>query len=463
MITRVILFLVLIAGVARSQLPVEARIDTLITRQMRARHIPGLSLAVVRDGRVVYAKGYGEANIEWHAPATPETVYLLASVTKQFTATAIMMLVGEGKVRLTDTIGTYVTAAPSWKNITIRHLLTHTAGLKDRFEFAPDGRMYMDYSTEQMLEAARKTPVDFAPGASWQYSDQGYFLLGAVVERASGKSYEQFLRERIFAPLGMTSTGVHNWREIIPNRADGYSLFGDKVIGSRRRYQFSIASHYGVQSTVRDLARYDSALSAGTLVPATMLAEMWTPARLSNGQGADYSGIGYGYGWFLERFRGHPIVQHGGSTGTCIYKLPEEKTSVILLTNLEQVAGSDPCFIARGVITQYVPDVMIVGVPPLADRDTALTRRMRSVVDAFANGTPDSTSYSPAYFVAIKALAPQQAPGFRQLGAITSFELVSDDTLSNRVLNYRARYASMAVHFRFVLDARGRIINFTAR
>lgn len=141
----------------------------------------------------------------------------------------------------------------------------------------------MDYSTAQMLDAAMKTPVDAPPGTKWQYSDQGYFLLGVAIEKASGLSYGQFLRDRVFGPLGMTSTSLHDWRAIVPNRADGYALAGDTIIGSRRRYQFGMVSHYRVQSTVRDLARFDAGLSAGTLLPLAVQKEMWTPGRSGPG------------------------------------------------------------------------------------------------------------------------------------------------------------------------------------
>ncbi|HKS07445.1 MAG TPA: serine hydrolase domain-containing protein [Gemmatimonadaceae bacterium] len=450
-------------SVARAQ-TVESRIDTVVARQMRARRIPGLSLAVIRDGHVVYAKGYGEANLEWHSPATPTTVYLLASMTKQFTATAIMMLVGEGKVRLTDSIAKYVSNAPdAWRGITVRHLLEHTSGLADRFELTADDRMFLDYSTSQMLDAARRTPVDFAPGASWQYSDQGYFLLGIVVERASGTSYGQFMRDRIFTPLGMKSTSMHDWYAIVPERADGYSLVGGQLIGSRRRYQFNIVSHYGVQSTVLDLARYDSALVAGALVPQSVLAQMWTPAKLSNGRVAGIAGMAYGFGWFLERFAGHPIVHHGGSTGTCVFRLPDEKLSVMVLTNLEQAAGSDPCFIARGVATRYVPSMSIVDAPVAANQDTARTARMRRAIDAFIRGKLDSTDYTPEAYAALSAAAVQQSAAFQQLGAMSSFELVAADTLAGTVAHYRARFANATIHFRFVLDERDRITSLQAR
>jgi CubicO group peptidase (beta-lactamase class C family) len=457
-------FVIVFIMTAQAPVPVETRVDTFLTRQMQLRKIPGLSVGVVKDGTLVLAKGYGDANLEWKASATPETVYLLASVTKPLTATAIMMLAQEGRLKLDDPISAYVAGTPaSWSGITIRHLLTHTAGLKDRFELTADSRMFMDYSAAEMLDAARQTPVDFTPGTKFQYSDQGYFLLGLVVEKASGVSYAQFMRDRIFGPAGMTSASLHDWRAIVPNRADNYALADNAIVGSRRRYRFGVVSHYGIQSTIRDLARFDAALSAGTLLPPGGQQQMWTPARLGDGTPVGLAGIGYGFGWFLEKFNGHREVYHGGTTGTCVYRLPDDGVSAIVLTNLDQASGSDPCFLARGVAAQYVPGIAIVSVPATADPDAARSKRLRAAIESFVRGTLDPADYTPEAYQAINGLVASQAAAFRQLGAIQSFELIADDTLVSDVVQYRVRFQQATVHLRFVLDRAGKIAAMTAR
>jgi D-alanyl-D-alanine carboxypeptidase len=469
-----VIWLAAIVGIPQSGAPVqspapagaslEARVDMMVGRQMTARHIPGLSLGVVRDGTLILARGYGDATLEWKQPATPDTVYLLASLTKQFTATAIILLANEGRLRLDEPLATYVSGTPaSWSGITIRHLLTHTAGLKDRFELTPQGRMFMDYTSVQMLDAAEHTATDAPPGAMWQYSDQGYFLLGLVIQQVSGKSYGQFLRERIFDPIGMAATSLHDWAAIVPGRADEYAWNGSMLTGSRRRYQFGVVSHYGVQSTVLDLARYDAALSAGKIASPATLQQMWTPARLNDNTAAELAGIGYGFGWFLERFNAHREVYHGGSTGTCLYRLPDDGLSTIVLTNLEQTSGSDPCGIARMVAAQYVPAIAIVSVPAKPDPDTARGQRLRGILEALALGVAEPGEFTAAAFPVIKAAAAQQAVGFKELGAIQSFELIADDTLVSEVVQYRVRYANATIHLRFVLDGAGRIASMTAR
>ena len=456
---------VLSAAAQQSSPPqtLEQRVETSVSRAMGIRRIPGLSLGVVRNGALVLAKGFGEATLEWKQPATPDTVYLIASMTKTFTATAVMMLVRDGRVALDDEIAKYVEGPPAWSGITIRHLLTHTAGLKDRFEVLPGGRLPIDSNPAQMLEAAKATAVDVPPGTRWQYSDQGYFLLGLVVEKGSGQSYAAFVRDRIFVPLGMSSSTLHDWNAIVPQRADGYARFGDAIVGSRRRYQFGVVSHYGVLSTVNDLAKYDAALAAGTLVPASTLTEMWTPGKLGDGRPIEVAGISYGFGWFLERFRGHRVVYHAGSTGTCLYRLPDDGVSVIVLTNLEQASGSDPCGLAQMVAAHYVPDIAIPAVPAIDDPNPGRAAKLRAAVDAFAQGKVSADDYTPAALKVIGDAAKAQSAAFAKFGPIESFELIADDALVAPVVWYRVRYASAVVQFRFVLDASGKIASLQAR
>jgi CubicO group peptidase (beta-lactamase class C family) len=196
--------------------------DNYVKEVMAALHIPGLSLAVVRDGKVVKAQGHGLANVEFDARATPDTVYLLASMTKQFTATGIMMLVEDGKVGLDEKISRYLPDTPDpWKEITVRHLLTHTAGLKDRFEGKTGGEWLLSFTTDAMYASAKACALDFKPGERFQYSDQGYFLLGMIIEKVSGKSYREFLKERIFTPLGMKGSSTILQSEVVKDLASG--------------------------------------------------------------------------------------------------------------------------------------------------------------------------------------------------------------------------------------------------
>jgi len=214
-------------------------LDHYIKREMENRQIPGLALAVLREGRVIKMTGYGLASVELNVPATPKTVFDLASITKPFTATAIMLLVEEGKIGLDEKINKYLPNAPvAWKGITVRHLLTHTAGLKDGFWPEFWGYPLIHYPTPRLFEAASEFPVDFGPGERWQYSDQGYFLLGMIIETVGGDRYEEFLRERVFGPLGMSATvvlGQDPWA-IVENRASTYTVREGKLARFRVPY-----------------------------------------------------------------------------------------------------------------------------------------------------------------------------------------------------------------------------------
>ena len=205
-------------------------IDDYIQGLMQKRHIPGVSIAVVRDGKVILAKGYGVANVELSVPATERTVYQLASVTKMFTATAIMMLVAEGKLKLDDRITERLSDLPAaWRDVTVRHLLNHTSGIKSYTsvkDFHKTSRK--DYDRRELLALVTKVPLEFAPGEKWSYCNTGYFLLGMLIEKVSGKEYGEFLDERIFQPLGMTQTRVNDLRAIIPDRARATSGTGKR-------------------------------------------------------------------------------------------------------------------------------------------------------------------------------------------------------------------------------------------
>jgi CubicO group peptidase (beta-lactamase class C family) len=334
-------------------------IDGYIADEMRKREIPGLALAVVQRGKVVKQRGYGLANLELDAPVTPDTVFELASVTKQFTAAAVMLLVEEGKVGLDDRITDYLAHAPdTWRAAMVRHLLTHTAGFPDLttgFRALSAGGARASYSTEEMYEAAWKDALSFVPGARWQYSDVGYFLLGMIIERASGRRYGEFLAERFFQPLGMTATSVPDQWAIVKQRASGYTLRMGQLVRIRRDAQIELRSYSGVFSSVRDLVTWEAALTAGRAVKPSSLDRMWTAVTLSDG-----TSYPYGFGWEVGELRGHRRISHSGITGTEYTRFPDDGLTVIVLTNLGYRFDTDPVNpwgLTIGVAGHYVPDL----------------------------------------------------------------------------------------------------------
>jgi len=337
---------------AKSPDPQAERVEELVKWEMERQGIPGLSLAVVRDGQVVLAQGYGLANVELGVAATPQTVYQLQSLTKSFTATGIMMLVEEGKVGLDDKIGKHL-AVPTdrWKNITVRHLLTHTSGIKD-FINEPTVSLRLDVAEEEVLKAAARRPLNFEPGEKYAYSNTNYHLLAMIVHKATGKSYGEFLRERIFDPLGMDQTRVVSLSEIIPNRAAGYR----RERGAMRNGEFVAPTILGyggggLRSTVLDLAKWDAALYTEKLLKRSSLEQMWTPAKLNSGKPT-----AYGFGWGIGTIRGHRCLSHTGAhvTGfaTAISRFVDDKLTVIVLANCN---GANPAGIAQRIARLYIP------------------------------------------------------------------------------------------------------------
>jgi CubicO group peptidase (beta-lactamase class C family) len=333
------------------------RIDDYIRKQMQRQHIPGLSLAVVKDGKVIKAKGYGLANVETNTPAKPETVYQIQSMTKQFTATGIMMLVEEGKIRLDEPVGAYLEGTPeSWKSITVRHLLTHTSGIKDYIN-EPTQSLRLDVTDAEVFQATIPRPLNFPVGERFLYSNTNYHLLGMMIHKITGKPYGEFLRERVFEPLGMKDTRILSLTEIIPLRASGYRWDGrllrngDYIAGSVLGYAGG-----GIRSTVLDLAKWDAALYGERLLKEASLEQMWTPAKLNNGSRSDY-----GFGWRLGSLRGRRFVSHGGGhlTGftSVITRFPEDRLTVIVFTN--QMGAASPASIAEGVARLYIPALAI--------------------------------------------------------------------------------------------------------
>jgi CubicO group peptidase (beta-lactamase class C family) len=335
---------VLIALFVAFGLPVSGKtdqIDDYIMAQVRQLHIPGVSLAIVRDGRTIKAQGYGFANIELKAPATKDTVYEIGSNTKQFTAAAIMMLVEEGKVRLEDPITKYFPEAPqTWRGITIRHLITHTSGIQNHVavpRWLDVFRTNLAFETtptrDDLLKMFFKLPLEFQPGETWAYDNTGYYLLGIVIEKASGKSYWQFLDERIFKPLGMTATRSTDPQPIVPNRASGYEWKNDHFENRPVLLPAIGFSAGSLLSTVEDTVKWDGALYGEKLLKKSSLDQMWTATMAKDGADAPFN---YGFGCFIDSYHGNRLVQHSGGTpgfSSVIYRFLDDKLTIIILTN----------------------------------------------------------------------------------------------------------------------------------
>lgn len=344
------------AQFCRGQEAVQILVDTHVQSEMRTQQIPGLSLAVMESGRIVLAKGYGVSNVESQVPVKQETIFQSGSMGKQFTATAVMMLVENGKVALEDKITKYFTNAPaSWTNVTVRHLLTHTAGFTG---YPKEFDLRRDYTEDELLQRIAAIPLEFTPGEKWSYSNLGYVTLGILIHRVSGEFYGDFIQERIFKPLDMRTARVISEADIVPNRAAGYRLVQGKLKNQEWvSPTMNTTADGSLYLSVLDMAKWDAALYTDKILKKSSLNEMWTPVRLNNDQAQ-----GYGFGWSLGEIRDHRVVEHSGAWQgfkSHIARYPEQGLTVVVFVNLVE---ADVTKIAHTIATFYRPE--LTPLPP---------------------------------------------------------------------------------------------------
>lgn len=327
-------------------------VDDYVQEQMQKQHIPGLTLAVVKDGVLEKASAYGLANVELNVPTRTDTIFQIQSITKTFTASAIMLLVEEGKLSLADKISEHLSGLPeSWKDVTVRHLLTHTSGIKD-FINEPVMDLRLDILPGDVIRALHEKPLNFQPGEKYAYCNTGYHLLAMIIREITGQYWGEFLQDRVFDPLGMNDTRVISHAEIITNRASGYLWERDRL--QNGRYIAATVLGYaggGLRSTVLDLAKWDAALCSDKILKPATLEQMWTRAELNDGSKA-----GYGFGWGIGTHQGRRLISHTGShmTGfkSAMARFVDDKVTVIVFTNQR---GADQMAIATGVAAHYIP------------------------------------------------------------------------------------------------------------
>jgi CubicO group peptidase (beta-lactamase class C family) len=331
---------------------VAVAVTDYVHAEMQRQHIPGLSLLVIKDNKIIRAEGFGLANVELQVPVKPESVFQSGSVGKQFTATAVMMLVEGGKIGLDDSITKYFPDAPAtWKEITVLELLSHTAGLGD---YPKDFSFRKDWTEDEELKLIESIPLAYPPGTKWAYSNFGYVTLGILIHRVTGEFYGDFLQQRIFQPLGMLSTRIISEADIVPNRSAGYRL----VKGELKNQEWvspvvNTTADGSLYFTTLDLAKWDAALYTEKLLKLSSLDLMWTPAKLKNGE---TNKSNYGFGWVIDQRHGHRCIHHDGSWQgfeTAIARYVDDHLTVVALDNL---ADSDPGKIVRHVAEMYLAE-----------------------------------------------------------------------------------------------------------
>ena len=294
---------------------------------------PGASVMVVRDGKVIFAKGYGLANVEERIACGTNTNFRLASVTKQFTAMAIMILAERKKLSLDETLTDFFPEFPPYgKGIMVRHLLSHTAGLVDYEDVIPKGTEIPVLDRDVLRLLMQQKQTNFPPGSKHRYSNSGYALLALIVEARSGNTFAHFLKENIFQPLKMKHTlAYEQGLSVVPNRAFGYSPEGTGFKRTDQSLTSSVLGDGGIYSSVADLYHWDQALYTDKLVSQKMLKLAFTPATET-----EHPNTGYGFGWYVGKYHGLKELWHSGNSigfSTRIARFPEKRFTVIILTN----------------------------------------------------------------------------------------------------------------------------------
>jgi len=295
--------------------------------------VPGASVVVIRDGKVIVRRAYGMADLERRVPAAPETDYRLASVSKQFTAMAVMLLAKDGKLRYDEPVRDFLPELPAaTRGVTVRHLLNHTSGLWDYEDLVAESRTTQLGDRDVLSLVASKDSLYFQAGSEYRYSNSGYVLLGMIVARASGMTLPEFLRARIFEPLGMYASVAHvEGSDTVPRRAYGYSPRGGAFVQTDQSVTSATLGDGGIYTNIDDMTRWDQALYTPQLVDAAALQLATTPPELPGGAATQY-----GFGWFVDRYRGEQRWRHTGETSgfrNAIQRFPGRRLTVVVLTN----------------------------------------------------------------------------------------------------------------------------------
>jgi CubicO group peptidase (beta-lactamase class C family) len=320
--------------------------DEYIERQMKEFKLPGLALAVVKDGRVIKARGYGLADVAKKTPVTPDTVLKIGSVSKQFIATGIVLLARDGRLILEDPVSKYLDGTPaSWSGITVRHLLTHTAGLvRESPAFDPDKEL----SDAAVLKGAYQVPLRFTPGEKWEYSNVGYYALAEIIRTLSGRPWNDYVSDRVFTPSDMKTTFTTNTKQPVPNRALGYTGNDNARVAAD---WLALRPSGAFLSTVLDLAKWDALLYTDTVLTESERRQMTTPVRLNSGATAPY-----GFGWHVDSAGKQRRIWHGGGLpgfSAQFVRFPDAGITIIVLANGDDV---DTASIANGLAAlHYLP------------------------------------------------------------------------------------------------------------
>ncbi len=404
-----------------------AHAESVIREEMKAQQIPGLAFAAVDHGKVILAHGYGFANVEDSVPVITDTVFQSGSVGKQFASAAVMLFVEDGRLSLNDPVTRYLPEAPpEWSNIRIHHLLTHTSGIRDYgYEASYDTRRAM--TEADLVRMACAQPLEFRPDERYSYSNTGYLLLGAILDRIGARHYSEVLRERIFEPLGMKGARLIDEAAIVPHRAAGYRLRAGQVANQQWvAPEQNTTADGSLYLSVNDMIAWDRGLRAGSILTAASWHKVYTPVTLLSG-----NTYPYGFAWDVYTSNGQEVHAHSGGVpgfATYIVRYLGDDLSLIVLTNLEI---ADPERIARRVAGALRDDLRTPDPHPIADTDP----QRRVVLEQFLQRARTGTLNASDLPHVRGGFQPSNATAYRsqfdELGDLQSLVLIARDRLGD--------------------------------
>lgn len=414
---------------------INRQVDSLVNAEMKSQRIPGLSLVVVRDGKIEYVKGYGYSNLEHKVLVKPETIFQAGSVGKQFTAFAVMLLVQDGKMSLDDKLTKYFPDAPSgWDSITVRNLLNHTSGFGD---YTNNLNYRANYTEDSLYKEFKKRPLIFKAGEKQRYSNMGYATLGIIMSKAAGKFYGDYLKERVFMPLGMTTARIITEEDIIPNRAAGYRLLNDSIKNQEWvSPTLNTTADGSMYVTALDMAKWEAGLNAGKLLKKEYYDMMWAPTQLKDGKIEPY-----GFGWSMDSVNGKLILEHNGSWQgfeCTIKRYPEKKIAVVAFANLKR---ANTYKISTRVLRTYQPELSIASLKTVKDTEPGITKLVNEFINNVAEKKLRSDQFTTELALELmdSTMQVKGSEYFNLKGKFLKSELLSRKELGNDIREYRYR------------------------
>jgi CubicO group peptidase (beta-lactamase class C family) len=426
--------------------------DEYIRIMMLKKHIPALSVAVLKDGKMLKMQSYGLANIETHSPATSQTVYKIGSLSKQFIAAAVMLLQQVGKINLDDLVSRYLDSLPSaWQSISIRNLLTHTSGL---VRDAPDFDPLKVRPLSDDIKAIYSLPLDFAAGTQWDYSNMNYYVLAAIIGKVTGVNWAEWISKHIFKPCRMNQTRTVSVTDLILNRANGYKKTSEGW--ENADIWLALRPSGAFVSSITDLAKWDSILCSNRLLSVASKKQMWTAIKLNDGQNTHY-----GFGWFVDSVNNHLRIHHdGGVPGfrSDFERFPDDKLTVIVLTN---VGSANAERIAQTIAGFFMQELKPRPEKTLTDTEPEITAKVKSFVYKLQKQSGIDTSALSTNVVknlntgALRSLADAIS------GKIYSLILVGRrESNGKRTYRYRLDYGYDHIYLIIQFDSQNKITGY---